>query len=535
MPKQSQAKNTRQMFIDNFFNNTQVEAPSKIAGSDCSATKQTCATFFSGPHLSGDHKNPHFYNSDSAQLKECERLNLKISKLKSRSKHPQANILKVKAQKECVQNRMLHEFNLNRRCEFLNLNVHEAQFKQCISKENEKPGEFWVSANTNVCSNPNEQFCVDKKLKQSLDLNTGLISSAEQNDFSSKMVQETQNVAAFKGEIDFKREPTAVYHNKLIDFIKQHQYVAPANVQKAKIIANSKVCETPFEANRPNLKAKNFHIFNENKVLDYQLNATYRVSKMLGKGSFAEVRLANRISDDKLVAIKSFRNNTQSPQQTSRVIQNEIKILKSIDHPNIVKLLDIVVSNDFTHLVLDYCDGLNLYEYMHNRGAKPVSESLARRIFVQLLNAVNYLHLNNIYHRDLKLDNIMIDRSGKVTIIDFGFAIQVNNTTKITSFCGTPFYMAPEIYQMMSYQGHSVDIWALAVILFKLTVGEFPFKKTSTDQTPKTSIIEVNFTVPSQLSKGLLEIFKKVFVKNADSRISMSELLQLQWLYCERN
>lgn len=535
MPKYSQAKDTRQMFIDSFFTNTQTDTPLKVTGSDCSATKQTCATFFSGLQLSGHHKNPHIYNSESAQIKECERLNQKISKLKSRAKHPEAHILRVKGQKECVQGRMLHELNLNQRCEILNLNAHDTQFKQCMSKENEKPAELWVSANTNTCSNVNEQFCADKNLKQSLDQNTDLISSIEQNGQSSKLAQGTHNVPAPKNERDSKREPTAVYHNKLIDFIKQHQYVAPANVQKAKLIPNSKVCETPFELNRQNLKTKNFHIFNENKVLDYQLNATYRVSRLLGKGSFAEVRLANRISDDKLVAIKSFRNSTQNPQQTSRVIQNEIKILKSIDHPNIVKLLDIVVSNDFTHIVLDYCDGLNLYEYMHNRGSKPVSESLARRIFVQLLNAVNYLHLNNIYHRDLKLDNIMIDRSGKVTIIDFGFAIQVSESTKITSFCGTPFYMAPEIYQMMSYQGHSVDIWALTVILFKLTVGEFPFKKTSTDQTPKTSIIEVSYTAPPELSKGLIEIFQKVFLKNADSRISMSELLQLQWLYCEYN
>ena len=172
---------------------------------------------------------------------------------------------------------------------------------------------------------------------------------------------------------------------------------------------------------------------------------------------------------------------------------------------------------------------------MYNRCGKKLSESLARRIFIQLLNAVDYLHRHNIYHRDLKLDNIMIDRSGKVTIIDFGFAIQTDSSTKIASFCGTPFYMAPEIYQMISYNGPAVDMWALSVVLFKLTVGEFPFKKTAKDQTPKTSIIEVSYTVPSELSKGLIEIFEKVFVKDAGSRISMSQLLQLPWLYREHN
>lgn len=527
MPKYNEAKNTRQMFIDNFFNNAVLNGPTKTVGSDCSAAKKTCATFFTNTIQQEDQEGPHFYNLGSEQAKVCKRLNLKISKLKARAKCAQDALSIGKTRIDQVRNLNVTKYKSDVELQNCDLSEQQMRFERNESKNVDQLMMCKEVTRTTAFSEAEEQCeFVDKTLRLNTHYNADAVSSIDQNGASSKLPQELTNIEASS---NVNKEAPAMYHNKLMDFIKQHQYTSPASAQKVK--PNQKFTETPFDVTKQNCKPKNFHVFNENKVFDYHLNATYKVSRLIGKGSFAEVRLATRIADNKLVAIKSFSNSGQSGQQSSKVIQNEIRVLKSIDHPNIVKLLDIVVSKDFVHIVLDYCDGLNLYEYMYNRGGKRLSESLARRIFIQLLNAVDYLHRNNISHRDLKLDNIMIDRTGKVTIIDFGFAIQADCNTKINSFCGTPFYMAPEIYQMVSYNGPSVDMWALAVILFKLTVGEFPFKKTVKDQTPKTSIIEVNYIVPSDVSKGLIEIFEKVFVKDASSRVSMSQFLQLSWLY----
>lgn len=537
MQKHTQAQDARQMFMENFFLNTFTEISAKIGESDLSETKKTSVTLFSTPDRSGRLKNPHFYNLKHEQKNQSERLNLRISKLKTRPKCPITLARVLNKATNQLQNKVNAD-HLSKDKFDAHVNGLNIEAKRRHSEPENIPIGYLTNketTNTTICSDVDERYRFNEEnLKQSVLLNQVLIDSIDQNGISSKFPIEIQNVIALNEQNEFKRDTAAVYHNRLVDFIKQNQFIAPVSTNKPKMTPNPKYPETPYNPIcQQNLKSKSFHIFNENKVLDYQLNLTYKVSRLLGKGSFAEVRLATRISDNVLVAIKSYPNNAQNSAQAHKVIQNEIKVLKSIDHPNIIKLLDIIVSKDYTHLVLDYCEGLNLYEYMHNRQGKAISESLARRIFIQLIDAVNYMHLNNIYHRDLKLDNIMIDRTGKVTIIDFGFAIQVPKDTKVTSFCGTPFYMAPEIYQMISYKGHSVDIWALAVILYKITVGEFPFKKSETDSTPKTSIIEVRYSLPNGLSKGLVEIFEKVFVKNPESRISMPELMQLSWLYCD--
>jgi len=524
------------MFIDTFFSSAQADAPTKTVGSDCSAAKKTCATFFSAHNQEEAHKNPHFYNLGTEQPKHCERLNMKISKLKSRAKALLVAGNGFAAKDGRTHNKMNTALSFESEHANSNLNVLGMMLEDTKCSDLDRMVSCRETTKTTVFSDVDErcQFG-DVNSKQTIELNGDLINRGEQRNLHLNAQQKTDNVVAAHADQENKKEIPETYHNKLIDFIKQHHYANSANAQKVKSNVAKTCIETPFDANKQALKSASFLGCNTKKVLDYQLNATYRVSRLIGKGSFAEVRLATRISDEKLVAIKSFPNSSQNAQQTNKVVQNEIRVLKSIDHPNIVKLLDIVVSKDYIHIVLEYCDGLNLYEYMFNRGGKQLSESLARRIFIQLLNAVDYLHRNNIYHRDLKLDNIMIDKTGRVTIIDFGFAIQVNNNTKITSFCGTPFYMAPEIYQRMSYNGASVDLWALIVILYKLTVGEFPFKKTNTDTTPKSSIIEVKYIVPTDLSKGLIDIFRQVFIKDAESRLSMSDLLQSQWLYRDHN
>lgn len=326
--------------------------------------------------------------------------------------------------------------------------------------------------------------------------------------------------------------PAGAYHTKLIDFIKKNKFEAPA-----KLIERPK--ETKKQSRGITLKdelaiisnQKNtFNAYPDHQIMDYHLSISYKVGRLLGKGSFAEVRQATRISDGLPVAVKTYTNSSMNVPYKNFMIQNEIRVLKSIDHRNIVRLLDIVVSKDYTHLIIEYCEGINLYEYMWNRGRVPLSEPFAHNIFVQLLDALDYLHSKSIYHRDLKLDNIMLDKSGKVTLIDFGFAIIVNNNEPISSFCGTPNYMAPEIYQRKKYSGAATDIWALTVILYKLVVGEFPFKKSDKDKSPKTSILEANYDKPSRLSSALLELFAKVFVLNPETRASMSDLKCHSWL-----
>lgn len=119
---------------------------------------------------------------------------------------------------------------------------------------------------------------------------------------------------------------------------------------------------------------------------------------------------------------------------------------------------------------------ISLQAYLKSKAQKKLSESEAKLIFKQLIEGMDYLHKNHIVHRDLKLENILLDKDKNVKIIDFGFSTTTAKNKPLNVCCGTPSYMAPELVARKSYFGHLVDVWALGVLLFVLLCGHFPFK-----------------------------------------------------------
>lgn len=127
---------------------------------------------------------------------------------------------------------------------------------------------------------------------------------------------------------------------------------------------------------------------------------------------------------------------------------------------------------------MDLADGQVLSQYYKSQMNKRLHESEASGIFKQIVEAMGYCHRNGIYHRDIKTENVLIDKYKRIRIIDFGFSVKSNPTTKLTLFCGTPNYMSPEIVLKREYYGGPSDAWALGVLLFVITCGYFPFKGT---------------------------------------------------------
>ena len=125
---------------------------------------------------------------------------------------------------------------------------------------------------------------------------------------------------------------------------------------------------------------------------------------------------------------------------------------------------------------MDVAEGQVLSQYYKSQAAKRLSEGEASYIFRQIVEGLAYCHRQGIYHRDIKTENVMIDKNKKIRIIDFGFSVKSNPNTKLTLFCGTPNYMSPEIVLKREYLGGPSDSWALGVLLFVLTCGYFPFK-----------------------------------------------------------
>lgn len=146
-----------------------------------------------------------------------------------------------------------------------------------------------------------------------------------------------------------------------------------------------------------------------------------------------------------------------------------------LDHENVVRFYETVESSRTINLVMEHISGKSLYAYLKQQKWRRIPEESAKKIFKQMINGLDYIHNKNICHRDLKPDNILLEREQmQVKIIDFGFSVSTEK--KLTTFCGTPSYMAPEIVKRKEYSGKSVDLWAAGVILFQMVYGRCPFR-----------------------------------------------------------
>lgn len=152
-----------------------------------------------------------------------------------------------------------------------------------------------------------------------------------------------------------------------------------------------------------------------------------------------------------------------------------------MNHPNIVKIFEAFETENHVYLVMEYVGGGSLHSYLKEKPHRRLEEEDAKFIFKQILTALHYCHRKSIAHRDIKLENILLDENKQVKLIDFGFSTCIPNDKKIKMFCGTPSYMAPEIVAKEEYAGPPADMWASGVLLYALMNGCFPFRG-STDK-----------------------------------------------------
>jgi BR serine/threonine kinase len=200
----------------------------------------------------------------------------------------------------------------------------------------------------------------------------------------------------------------------------------------------------------------------EMRIGDYDLLET------LGEGTTGKVRLAKHSVTGDLVAIKIIRKSdfVQRPILQQK-IEREISLMKLMDHPHILKLLDVLDSPRHIHLVLEYAENGELFDYVVR--AQTLRVDVALEIFRQIIYGLDYLHSLSICHRDLKPENILLDGNGQIRIADFGFARWMRAKIAETS-CGSPHYAAPEVIRGLPYDGCAADIWSAGVILYALLV-----------------------------------------------------------------
>ncbi|XP_044068207.1 NUAK family SNF1-like kinase 1 [Siniperca chuatsi] len=205
----------------------------------------------------------------------------------------------------------------------------------------------------------------------------------------------------------------------------------------------------------------------------HNLKHRYEVMETLGKGTYGKVKKAVERASLKMVAIKSIRKERITDNLDRIHIQREIEITSSLKHPNIIRFHEVFESRDKIVIVMEYASSGELYDYIQERRRLPETE--ARGLFRQITSAVHYCHKNGVVHRDLKLENILLDQDLNVKLADFGLSNHFQRGTLLQTYCGSPLYASPEIVKGLPYQGPEVDCWALGVLLYALVYSSMPF------------------------------------------------------------
>ncbi|KAK3262632.1 hypothetical protein CYMTET_28523 [Cymbomonas tetramitiformis] len=252
----------------------------------------------------------------------------------------------------------------------------------------------------------------------------------------------------------------------------------------------------------------------------------YHVIELVGEGSFGKVYKARRKQSGQIVAIKFILKHGKSEKDIHNLRQ-EIEILRSLEHPNIIQMLDAFETRTEFCVVTEYAQG-ELFEILEDDKSLP--ESTVQHIAKQLVAALHYLHSNRIIHRDMKPQNILICSGCVVKLCDFGFArVLSQNTMVLTSIKGTPLYMAPELVQEKAYN-HTVDLWSLGVILYELYVGQPPFYTNSIYKLI-THIVNDPVKFPSGITEDFRTFLQGLLNKRPTARLNWPDLLNHPFVY----
>lgn len=252
----------------------------------------------------------------------------------------------------------------------------------------------------------------------------------------------------------------------------------------------------------------------------------YKLLKTIGKGNFAKVKLAKHIPTGVEVAIKII-DKTALNQSSLQKLFREVRIMKQLDHPNIVKLYQVIENETTLYLVMEYASGGELFDYLVAHGR--MKEKEARAKFRQIVSAVQYLHSKNVIHRDLKAENLLLDADMNIKIADFGFSNTFSAGNKLDTFCGSPPYAAPELFQGKKYDGPEVDVWSLGVILYTLVSGSLPFDGQNLKEL-RERVLRGKYRIPFYMSTDCENLLKKFLVLNPARRGTLEMIMRDKWI-----
>ncbi|XP_035870057.1 MAP/microtubule affinity-regulating kinase 3 isoform X5 [Phyllostomus discolor] len=230
--------------------------------------------------------------------------------------------------------------------------------------------------------------------------------------------------------------------------------------------------------------------------------------------------------DTENVAIKIIDKTQLNPTSLQKLFR-EVRIMKILNHPNIVKLFEVIETDKTLYLIMEYASGGEVFDYLVAHGR--MKEKEARAKFRQIVSAVQYCHQKRIVHRDLKAENLLLDADMNIKIADFGFSNEFTVGNKLDTFCGSPPYAAPELFQGKKYDGPEVDVWSLGVILYTLVSGSLPFDGQNLKEL-RERVLRGKYRIPFYMSTDCENLLKRFLVLNPVKRGTLEQIMKDRWI-----
>ena len=271
----------------------------------------------------------------------------------------------------------------------------------------------------------------------------------------------------------------------------------------------------------------------EEKLEYTKMIGNYLLFDQIGMGNFSKVTRAVHVLTEQVVAVKILeKDKIEDDIDVERIIR-EIEILKNINHPNIAQMYETYSTVHNIYLMIEYVEGGDLSNYINHTNY--LSEQKACYFFRQIIGVIEYLNMIGISHRDIKTENILLDKDKKnIKVIDFGLSNYCSGKSLLHSSCGSPCYASPEMLSGKPYQGITTDIWSSGIVLYSMLVGFLPFDESDLGKLYE-QIKKGQFYLPSTLSLEAMDFLKNILMVDPKKRMGLNEIKNHAWFKMEKN